>query len=186
MLTYAPSSAFSIAVSGTYGPEQSTHSVTDNLGNVLVVHAGRSKRFLQTTVITVKPTDQLTLILDYDYANESDVVPRDGLAAHRAVAGRRRLHHLCLHGQFVRDVACRDLRRHGWDADLGCRGQWHRPGNQATYWEFTPTVTYKVTDGLFWRNEYRHDESDSKKVFPRENLFVRGQDTLATELVYTF
>jgi hypothetical protein len=60
------------------------------------------------------------------------------------------------------------------------------PGNQATYYEFTPTLTYKVAEGLFWRNEYRHDESDSKKVFPRENLFVRGQDTLATELVYTF
>ena len=70
----------------------------------------------------------------------------------------------------------------------GC-GPWPRAwlaGNQATYYEFTPTVTYKVVDGLFWRNEYRHDESDSKKVFPRENLFVRGQDTLATEIVYTF
>jgi len=40
------------------------------------------------------------------------------------------------------------------------------PGQQATYWELTPTVSYRVADGLFWRNEYRHDESDSKKVFP--------------------
>jgi hypothetical protein len=186
MLTYAPSSAFSIAVSGIYGPEQSTHSVTDNLGNVLVVHAGRSKRFLQTTVITAKPTDQLTLILDYDYANESDVVPRNGLlrtAQWQGVAGY-------VIYTFT-DSLSGTLRAEIFDDMDGMRTlaagvNGLGPGNQATYYEFTPTLTYKVAEGLFWRNEYRHDESDSKEVFPREKLFVRGQDTLATELVYTF
>ena len=186
MLTYASSSAFSIAVSGIYGPEQSTHSVTDNLGNVLVVHAGRSKRFLQTTVITAKPTDQLTLILDYDYANESDVVPRNGLlrtAQWQGVA-------TYIIYTFT-DSLSGALRAEIFDDMDGMRTlaagvNGLGPGNQATYYEFTPTLTYKVAEGLFWRNEYRHDESDSKKVFPREKLFVRGQDTLATELVYTF
>jgi hypothetical protein len=186
MLTYAPSSAFSIAISGIYGPEQSTHSVTDNLGNVLVVHAGRSKRFLQTTVITAKPTDQLTLILDYDYGNESDVVPRNGLLRTAQWQGAA--------GYIIyafTDKLSGALRAEIFDdmdgmrtLDAGVNGL--GPGNQATYYEFTPTVSYKVIDGLFWRNEYRHDESDSKKVFPREKLFARGQDTLATELVYTF
>lgn len=186
MLTWAPSSAFSIAVSGIYGPEQSTHSVPDNLGNVLVVHAGRSKRFLQTTVITAKPTDQLTLILDYDYANESDVVPRDGLLRTAQWQGAA--------GYIIyafTDKLSGALRAEIFDDMDGMRTlaagvNGFGPGNQATYYEVTPTLTYKVVDGLFWRNEYRHDESDSKKVFPRENLFVRGQDTLATELVYTF
>jgi hypothetical protein len=186
MLTWAPSSAFSIAISGIYGPEQSTHSVTDNLGNVLVVHAGRSKRFLQTTVITAKPTDQLTLILDYDYGNESDVVPRNDLlrtAQWQGVAGY-------IVYAFTDNLSAA-LRAEIFDDMDGMRTlaagvNGFGAGNQATYYEFTPTITYKVTDGLFWRNEYRHDESDSKKVFPRENLFVRGQDTLATELVYTF
>jgi hypothetical protein len=186
MLTYAPCSAFSIAISGTYGPEQSTHSVTDNLGNVLVVHAGRSKRFLQTTVITAKPTDQLTLILDYDYGNESDVVPRDGLLRTAQWQGAA--------GYIIyafTDRLSGALRAEIFDDMDGMRTlaagvNGFGPGNQATYWEFTPTISYKVTDGLWWRNEYRHDESDTKKVFPRQNLFVRGQDTLATELVYTF
>jgi hypothetical protein len=186
MLTYAPSSAFSIAISGIYGPEQSTHSVTDNLGNVLVVHAGRSKRFLQTTVITAKPTDQLTLILDYDYGNESDVVPRNGLLRTAQWQGAA--------GYIIyafTDNLSGALRAEIFDDMDGMRTlaagiNGFGAGNQATYYEFTPTLTYKVIDGLFWRNEYRHDESDSKKVFPRENLFVRGQDTLATEIVYTF
>jgi hypothetical protein len=202
MLTYAPSSAFSVAISGIYGPEQSTHTATnpnnldpvtgqplpfvDSHGNPLIVHAGRSKRFLQTTVITAKPTDQLTLILDYDYGNEGDVVPRDGLLRTAQWQGAA--------GYIIyafTDKLSAALRAEIFDDMDGMRtlaagANGFGPGNQATYWEFTPTVTYKITDGLFWRNEYRHDESDSKKVFPRENLFVRGQDTLATEIVYTF
>jgi hypothetical protein len=186
MLTYAPSPKFSVAISGTYGPEQSTHSVTDNLGNVLLVHAGRSKRFLQTTVITAKPTDQLTLILDYDYGNESDVVPRDDLlrtAQWQGAAGY-------IIYAFTDNLSAA-LRAEIFDDMDGMRTlaagvNGFGPGNQATYYEFTPTLSYKVVEGLFWRNEYRHDESDSKHVFPRENGFVRGQDTLATEIVYTF
>jgi hypothetical protein len=186
MLTYAPCSAFSIAISGTYGPEQSTHSVTDNLGNTLVVHASRSKRFLQTTVITYKPTHELTLILDYDYGNESDVVPRDNLlhtAQWQGAAGY-------IIYAFT-DKLSAALRAEIFDDMDGMRTlaagvNGFGPGNQATYWELTPTVAYEITDGLTWRNEYRHDESDSKKVFPYKDLFTRGQDTLATELVYTF
>jgi len=59
-------------------------------------------------------------------------------------------------------------------------------GFASTYYELTPTLTYKITDGLFWRNEYRHDESDTKKVFAHQTAPVHGQDTLATELVYAF
>lgn len=186
MLTYAPSPQFSIATSGTYGPEQTGGPVTDNHGTPLFVHAGRSKRLMITTLVTVKPTDQLTLILDHNYGNESDVVPRDGLlrtaqwhgAAGYVIFAFTDSLSATLRGEIFDDMdGMRTLA-------AGVNG--FGSGNQATYWELTPTLTYKVIDGLFWRNEYRHDESDSKRVFPREHGFVRGQDTLATELVYTF
>ena len=202
MFTYAPSPKFSIAISGTYGPEQSTHTPTnpnnldpgthdplpfvDSHGNPLVVHAARSKRLMVTTLITVKPTDQLTLILDHNYGNESDVVPRNGM-----------LHTAQWHGAAgyiiyaFTDNLSGTLRAEIFDDMDGMRTlaagvNGFGAGDQANYWEFTPTVSYKIVDGLFWRNEYRHDESDSKKVFPLKSGFARGQDTLATELVYTF
>jgi len=160
----------------TYGPEQTEHTVTDNLGNTLLVHAGRSKRLLLTTLITVKPIDPLTLIIDYDYGNDSDSVPRDGLlrtAQWQGVAGY-------IVYNFTDDLsAC--LRAEVFDDVDGAR-----TGARATYTEVTPTLTYKIAEGLFWRNEYRHDESDTKKVFGHEHNFQRGQDTLATELLYAF
>jgi hypothetical protein len=213
MLTYAPSSAFSIAVSGTYGPEQSSHTATDpnnidpasgealpfvnSQGSPLIVHAGRSKRFLQTTVITYKATDQLTLIVDYDYGNESDVVPHTISQTATATVTDGILHTAQWQGAAgyiiyaFTDSLSAALRAEIFDDMDGMRTlaggvNGFGPGNQGTYYEFTPTLTYQVTDGLVWRNEYRHDESDSKKVFPHESLFIRGQDTLASELVYTF
>ena len=160
----------------TYGPEQTGHTVFDNNGVPLVVHAGRSKRLLLTSLITIKPIDPLTLIIDYDYGNDSDSVPRDGLlrtAQWQGAAGYIVYNFTdnlsaCLRGEVFDDV------------------DGARTGASATYTEVTPTLTYKITDGLWWRNEYRHDESDTKRVFAHETNPVRGQDTLATELIYAF
>ena len=181
MFSYAPNPMFSVALSGTYGPEQSTHQVTDNLGNTLTVHAARSKRLMLTPLITVKPTDGLTLIIDYNYGNESDAVARNDLlrtAQWQGVAG------YVIYN--MTDALSTTLRAEVFADMDGVRTNPGAPGQQATYWELTPTVSYRVADGLFWRNEYRHDESDSKKVFPLQDVKVRGQDTLASELVYTF
>jgi len=160
----------------TYGPEQTEHTVTDNNGVPLLVHAGRSKRLLLTSVATIKPIDPLTLIVEYDYGNDSDSLPRDGLlrtaqwqgAAGYVVYSFTDSLSACLRGEVFDDM------------------DGARTGARATYTEVSPTLTYKIADGLWWRNEYRHDESDTKKVFAHEAAFIRGQDTLATELIYAF
>ena len=197
MVTVAPDPKFSVAISGTYGPEQSTHQpidpvtgapAVDGNGNPLVVHAGRSKRLMLSALATVKPIDPLTLILDYNYGNDGNSVPRNGLlgtaqwqgvAAYAIYAFTDNLSGT-LRAEIFDDMD--GARVLGPAQGFGNGG----PGTHATYYEFTPTVSYKVIDGLFWRNEYRHDESDTKKAFPRNNGLQRGQDTLATELVYTF
>lgn len=212
MLTYAPNSKFSIAISGIYGPEQSTHTLTDPnnpkcpggvcafvdaSGNPLVIHAGRSKRFLQTTVITYKPIDPLTLILDYDYGNESDIVPHTIARTATGTVTDGLLHTAQWNGAAgyviyaFTDKLSGTLRAEIFDDLDGSRTlaagvNGYGIGNQATYYEFSPCLTYQLANGLVWRNEYRHDESDSKKVFPEGDHFARGQDTLATELIYTF
>ncbi len=185
-LTFDPK--FVIYQTLMYGPEQAAQTVTDNNGKMLTVHPGRSKRLMLTTLITAKPTDALTLIADYDYGNDSDSVPVDGLlrtAQWQGVAGY-------IVYAFT-DSLSATLRAEVFDDMNGARvlgpevgAPTGGKGLAATYYEFTPTLTYKITDGLLWRNEYRHDESDTKKAFGRENHFARGQDTLATELVYTF
>lgn len=184
MLTFVPSPKLSVAISGTYGPEQSTRDVVDNLGNTLTVHAGRSQRMMLTTLITVKPTDQLTVILDHNYGRESDVAPRDG-ALHTA-----EWHGAAGYIVYAFTDALSVTLRGEVFADMdGARVLGFPTGGSglaATYYEVSPALTYKIADGLLWRNEYRHDESDTKKIFPRENHFGRGQDTIATELVYTF
>ena len=159
-----------------YGPEQTGRTVLDNNNVPLVVHAGRSKRLLLTSLLTIKPIDPLTLIIDYNYGNDSDSVPRDGLlrtAQWQGVAGY-------IIYNFTDDLSA-TLRAEVFDDTDGAR-----TGARATYSEVSPTITYKIADGLFWRNEYRHDESDTKKVFAHEGNFVRGQDTIATELIYAF
>jgi hypothetical protein len=168
----------------TYGPEQTGRTVLDNNGVPLVVHAGRSKRLLLTSLITIKPIDPLTLIIDYDYGNDSDSVPVNGLlrtAQWQGAAGY-------IIYNFTDDLSA-TLRAEVFDDVNGARViafPTGAVGAHATYTEVTPTITYKIADGLWWRNEYRHDESDTKKVFAHNANLVRGQDTLATELIYAF
>jgi hypothetical protein len=181
----------------TYGPEQTGRFVTNTVSNTcsgsanggpcdptlqLYVHPGKSKRLLLTSLLTIKPIDPLTLIIDYDYGNEGDSVPENGAlrrAYWQGVAGY-------IIYNFTDDLsAC--LRAEMFDDVNGARV--FAPGGSgfhATYAEITPTLTYRITDGLYWRNEYRHDESDSKKVFAHQQNLIRGQDTIATELLYTF
>jgi len=183
-INIAPDPIFNIYLTTTYGAEQPSN--------------GESKRFLETVLFTVKPTDQLTFIVDYNYGNESNIAmapsagtPTDppgseGIVTHvpgnvdwQGVAG------------YIIFAPTEDwqfaFRTEMFDDPDGVRTLVRQAGYGpgATYWEITPTVTYKVTDGLFWRNEYRHDQAD-KHVFPHQNTYNTGQDTVATELVYTF
>lgn len=187
----------------TYGPEQPGQFVTNTVNPAvcgsstsgtcdptlqLYVHPGESKRLLLTSLITIKPIDPLTIIFDYDYGNDSNSVPVNGLlrtAQWNGVAGY-------LIYAFT-DRLSGTFRAEVFDDLNGARVlgpvNGHPTGGYgqaATYYEFTPTLSYKVAEGLYWRNEYRHDESDTKKVFAHEGNYVHGQDTIATELLYAF
>ncbi len=184
-LNIAPDPHYSFYLSGTYGAEQ-----PDN---------GESKTLLITALITVKPTDQLTFIIDYNYGNESNVKLTDSLGTPPDPPGSESLNSHAPGNAMWQGVAGYVIVALTDDLQFALRGEvfddpdgvrtlvraGFGPGAGATYWELTPTVTYKIADGLFWRNEYRHDESD-KWVFPYQDTYVRGQNTLATELVYTF
>ena len=184
MFTLTPTPVFSFSLSGTYGAEQDNN--------------GRSKRLMITPLFTIKPIDQLTFIIDYNYGNESNVAfapgvtsttalaPAQGNAMWQGVAG-----YVIVAATDALQVA---LRGEVFDDPDGVRTLFQQPGRGpgATFWEITPTVSYKITEGLTWRAEYRHDESD-KRFFDKNNRTVangalgqNGQDIIATELIYAF
>jgi hypothetical protein len=174
MLTLTPNSIVTFGLSGTYGPEQN-----DN---------GESKRLLITPLVTIKPADQWTFILDYDYGNESNIALSDGEIVR--APGNAMWQGVAAYAVFApTDRWQLALRGEVFDDPDGVRTLFQEPGfgPGATFWEVTQSVAYKITDGLTCRAEYRHDESD-KTYFDNEHRASaqRGQDIVATELVYAF
>ena len=161
-----PAEIVSMYFSGTYGAEQ-----TDN---------GHSKRGVVTGVFTVKATDAVTLVAEGTYGNESDLVGpnQDDSALWYGTAGY----------VVVKPADAWTLALRGEvfvDSD-GVRFASAQAPDGSTAWAFTPTVAFQVTEGLLWRAEYRHDENNRKVFENNDGAYYRGQDTLATELIYAF
>jgi hypothetical protein len=173
-----PMDAFSVYIAGTYGAE--------------VPHNEHSKTGGLTGVFTIKATDALTFILDADWFNQSEALDQNNQPTY-PIGGKSALWYgFAGYGIYkVNDDLQLSLRSEVFVDSDGTRGLNNVPNpnlatNAGTVWEITPTVSYQLTSGLLWRNEYRHDESN-KQFFERSGpYFVRGQDTLATELVYAF
>jgi hypothetical protein len=169
-LTVTPISTLSFYAAGTVGPEQ------DNRGD--------STRGLFTLLTTYKPTDKWTFILDYNHADETNLLPPikpsgrgtkdarwDGLAGYV-------IYH------FTDDISA-TLRTEFFDDVDGVR-----TGVKQTVWEITPTLTYQFLPGLLFRAEFRHDESSKRffegRAIPTGTRFFPGQDTVAWEVLYAF
>ncbi len=166
-LSITPSDMVSMYVAGIYGPE-----MTDN---------GHSKRGVVTVVTTVNATKDLTFVVDADYGNETD-------AAGPALTKSADWYGVAGYAVYqVTDKLSLNLRAEVFDDPDGVRTGFQEPGYGpgVTAFEFTPTVAYQIMDGLLWRAEYRHDETD-KRYFEKGDHMIRGQDTIATELIYAF
>ncbi len=186
-LTLTPHPTLTIYAAGTVGPEQErlffdpvTGKFTDAKGR------GDSTRGLFTLLTTYKPTDLWTFILDFNHADESNVLGPfkpsgrgtkdarwDGLAGYV-------IYHFT-------DMLSGTLRAEFFDDVDGVR-----TGVKQTVWEITPTLAFQPSlfPGLTVRVEFRHDESD-KRFFqgiatPSGPRFFSGQDTFAWEGIYSF
>lgn len=173
-MTIAPMDMLSIYLAATYGAEQ-----PDN---------GHSKRGMLTAAVTVKPMDILTFALDVNYGNESELnfandstlFPEErtaewyGMAAYAMWQATEDLS-FNLRGEWFADP---DGVRSGFVANDGDAG--------VTVWEITPTIAYKITDGLLARVEYRHDEADDDGFFSKHGHLDASSNTIATEFIYAF
>ena len=172
-LTLKPLDSVTWIFNGTFGPEQ--------------VDRGGSKRGVFDTILTYNMNDNVAFVVNYDYGTESDILSDGDDALWQGVAGYVSIGG----GLFNPDWAPFSVaQRAEWFSDQ----DGVRTGTPQDLWELTTTFKWKLTDSLYARLEYRHDES-SKKVFSQSiytvgdetfTRFLRGQDTLAVELAYLF
>lgn len=164
-ISLTPSEVFNLYIAGIYGPEQNNN--------------GHSRRGLTTVVLTLKPHEQVTLNGELTYGSEEDAKFTDptalaewyGGAAYGTVQLTEEL-------QFV-------LRGEVFDDTDGARFALASAPTGVTAWAVTPTLAYRLTDGLLWRLEYRHDQAD-KKIFDHDGNLNRGQDQVVSQLIYSF
>jgi hypothetical protein len=145
-------------------------------------------RFLFDTVITVKPTDSLSLVLNYDYGKQEDAAADGGDAKWSAIVGYVNYQidpkwRLSLRGEVFDD---KDGVRIGLDeiADLSTDPATLGSLNEKSK-EVTLTVGYAATANFELRGEVRQDMTD-------EEVFVDGDSTedssayFAVEALYKF
>ena len=158
-VTFAACDQFTIAANGIYGPEGK------RVG---------PKRGVADLVATIKPHDQLTFVLNYDYGHEANVINSQRPATWQGIAG-------------VASVAVTPR------TTVAARGEWFedsdgaRTGVAQGYWETTLSLKYLITQHVYWRGEYRHDEARRTGVFlAGRDKFTSGQDLLGFEFGVTY
>jgi hypothetical protein len=171
--TYTVNDKVTLAANGIWGPEQ-----TNNTSN---------KRGVMDLVASIKPTSELTLLLNYDWGHEDGAAVNGGGAIWQGFAA-------------VANYAFTDR------ASAAVRGEWFedhggtRTGVVGSIYEATLTGKYLITQHLYGQVEYRHDESTKGNFFPQDSpgtvntstgpvpitKFTSGQDILGFNVTYVF
>lgn len=131
------------------------------------------KRWVIDLVASLKLNNRLSFLLNYDYGEEEEASITGGNARWHGVSG----------------IAIYELTE---KLNLALRGEWFqdtdgaRTGDKQDLKEITLTTTYKLTDALTGRFEYRHDWSTRNVYFDDHHGFDDRQNTIAFNLVYSF
>src|SRR5438477_8832900 len=176
-LAFAPADQFSFALNGLYGAEQPSR--------------GDSKRGIIDVVATIKPVDNLTLSLNYDYGNETDLGPP-------ALNGVLSKGNTTEEWQAFSGVVAYDLpdvlavpigfavRGEYFDDSNGTRLPGATFGRDQNTWEVTSTFKVVLAEGLMARAEYRYDKAKDPVFLRNVGGVQKDQQTLAAELSYVF
>jgi hypothetical protein len=155
--------AVAFTVGGTYGAEGASSS---------------DKRTLIDAILTFKPTDGLTIMFNYDWAEDEngaiDPITDDPIDAEwDGLAGY-------ISYDFG-EVFSLGARAEYFNDDDGVR----LGAGDLDLWEGTLSARFKLRDGIVAGLEYRHDESsDNEPVF--DDFTEDSQDTFAVEIVGSF
>jgi hypothetical protein len=160
-ITWVTTDQLTLAANWIWGPE------TKQLDN---------KRTVVDLIATIKATDALTFVLNYDVGTEEAANVASGLNNNATWQG------------FAAIANYNFTDR----ASAAARGEWFqdqggsRTGLRQGLWEATLTGKYLITQHLYTRAEYRHDESSKQPFFADSNKLLAGQDTIGFEFGYVF
>jgi len=168
-----PVDQFSLAINGLYGCEQPNN--------------GDSKRGIADVVATIKPVDNLAIILNYDYGNETDLHVGgnaewnafSGIVSYDLVDALPVPVGFALRGEFFDD---RNGTRLPTPGNAGF-------GSYQNAWEVTSTFKVVLAEGLMFRTEYRYDAAKHslfEKSLVGQDDTQNDQHTIAANLTYTF
>jgi hypothetical protein len=159
-ITYTVNDMVTLGANGIWGPEQNNTT--------------SPKRGVADFVATIKPTSALTLLLNYDYGREQQAEIGGGTAIWQGFA-------------LVANYAFTDR------ASAAVRGEFFndhggsRTGQRQILYEGTINAKYLITQHLYARAEYRHDESTTGNYFLADsNKALAGQDIIGFEVSYVF
>jgi hypothetical protein len=173
--TITPVEQFSVAINGIYGCEQ-----PDN---------GYSKRGVADLVATIKPVENLAIILNYDYGNESGL----GVGGNEQWNAASGIVAYDIPDLLVVPIGFA-LRGEYFDDSDGTRLQGQlQPGDPGygkyqNAWEVTGTFKVVLAEGLMFRTEYRYDSAHNN-LYEDDSSgddFRDSQQTIAAELSYVF
>jgi len=159
-LAWAASDKLSFNLAGMYGPEQASND--------------HSQRGLIDFLVTYKPFDKWTVMLNADYGHEEDVIAAGKDGAWSGVAGYLRYDPLSWMSLISRTEFMSDRQ-----------GLRIVSGTNQDVWEQTLTLELRPYKDLITRLEYRHDESSSP-LFTDNQSPSSHQDTIGLEVIYPF
>jgi len=200
LVALTPHEKFGVTWYGSYGPEQANRQFGDLTSGGAPGNPS-ANRFANGLIITLKPTDKDTVVLEPYYVNE---------ASNPAFAstGKPNARWNGLASYLVHDFTDQWSFRFRGEIfeDAGgsrtCGGTFNNAGGTntcagatnttpttppvaQTLWEVTPTLQFKPVASLITRLEFRYDKSD-KNVFLYGSRPVNNQETLSFEAIYLF
>jgi hypothetical protein len=156
-ITWIVNDMVTLSLNGIIGPEQTSED--DNL------------RKVGDLVATIKPTDKLTFLLNYDYGHEENVTAGGANGHWQGFAG-------------VANYAWTDRFSTAFRAEWFEDADGARTGVEQRLWETTLTAKYLITQHLYVQGEYRHDDSNHS-VFEGQTATAKGdQDIVGFNFTY--
>ena len=208
LLALTPHEKVGVSFYGSYGAEQSNcQGGLTTGGPACTPHTTgfdpSAKRLVAGSIITLKPTDKDTVILEPYYGNEGNANfnKPGGKTARWNGFGGYLIHDfddqwsLRLRGEIFEDAGGARTCTGGTIGTTagfgGVPGGWNTCANSSTggvaqtLWENTFTLQYKPVPSLITRAEFRYDKSD-KNVFLYGSRPVNNQETLSFQVIYLF
>ena len=177
-ITLTPLEGLTLAANGIAGAE--------------VAADNRNDRAVADFVVTWQPLEKLTLMGNYDYGRQSNVVRgaaggAGGTAGFNAADWKG----LALYAKYDLTDTWSLAGRWEWfdDADnvrTGLTGADGSAPADIDYYGWTLTSQWKLREHVLARLEYRHDKADERIFFHDAAGFIHYQDTIAAEMIYHF